>query len=304
MNLTDELIIERLNSINEDKMTEDIIIPLYKKKFEGKFHEFEFTGGKKGTEEGCDIVYYEVTHDTAAKEYTGIQVKQGDITSSKNPNTGIAAIEIQAAQAFSKKIDNIKDKAIFYIKTFVILTTGDVLPDARSKIVDRFNDKNIRFIVGRDIAKWIREVYSLEFISYFNIQEKEVPQKSLSPTQSIVEYLETNFPSQVESIQKSFRPYGAKSIESRIIILLLEKGRSKIYNIAREAERTIEAIEDCIREMREEDLVDADEDGIYLKTNIFNDYTYLKDEGIDRIEKLGYSNEVDINAIMGRLMRV
>jgi hypothetical protein len=180
MNISEKEIIKLLESIDEDKMTENFIVPVYKKKFSGKYFDVEFTGGKKKSEQGCDIIYYEKTHDTKAKEYSGIQVKQGNIDTSKDQNTGIASITIQAQQAFTRAINHVSDKTKYFIKTFIVLTTGEILPDARAYIVDHFKDKSIRFIEGETIAKWIREVFQKEFIDFFKISPKVTQNKVVS----------------------------------------------------------------------------------------------------------------------------
>lgn len=303
MKLDEIMIIEKLDSLDEDLMTCDILIPLYSKRFKGRFHEIEFSGGKKGTEQGCDITYYEITPDTKAKEYTGIQVKQGNIDSSKNHNTGIAAISIQAEQAFSKQIDNTKDKAKYFIKTFIILTTGDILATARATIVDQFSKKNIRFIDGKEISKWITECYLDEFIDYFSLDDiDEDEEEELDPVEVIVEYIGEKYSRNIKELRKSFIPYGSHSTISEIIIFLIENGRSKPFDIARELESSKEYIEEKIVEMMRDDIIDGDEDGVSVVSDHFSDYSMIKDEAIKRIDKLGYDSDDIIDEVMAKLI--
>lgn len=297
-------ILERLNSIDEDKMTNEIIVPMYKKVFYNKYFDIEFTGGRKKSEQGCDITYYEVTADTKSKEYSGVQVKQGNIDSSKNHNTGISAITIQAQQAFTKDVVNIGDKKKYKIKAFIILTTGEILPDARSYIVDNFSDKIIRFLDGHKIAKMISECYLKEFINYFKIDTTKVKTKiASSPVNLIVDYLEEEFSEDIDNLQKSFRPIGPKSTSAEIIKYLIENGTSKEFLIARELDTNIDYIKDSIRELVSQDIVEGDEDGIKMATSYFDDYPYIKGEAEKRIKKLGYENEVNIEEVMNRIIK-
>ena len=59
--LSDEGILEKLNSLTEDEMIEKVVLPLYRKRFHGKFHNIEFNGKDKREDGGIDILYYEIT---------------------------------------------------------------------------------------------------------------------------------------------------------------------------------------------------------------------------------------------------
>lgn len=303
MKLDERTIVEKLDSLNEDAMTKDIIVPLYQKRFRDKFYEIEYSGGKKASEQGCDITYYEITPDTKAKEYTGIQVKQGNIDSSKNLNTGISAISIQAEQAFSREIDNTKDKAKYFIKTFIILTTGEILPNARVTIVDQFAKKNIRFINGKELSKWIIECYHDEFIDYFNMEDAaDDDSDEVDPIDIILDYLNENYLEEIMELRKSFYPYGSHSTISEIIIFLLENGTSKPFEIAREIESSKEDVEEKIKEMLNDDIIEKDEDGISVISRHFNDYEMIKHEAMNRLRKLGYDPEELIDDIMKKII--
>jgi hypothetical protein len=302
MRFNEKTIIEKLESLNEDIMSRDVIVPLYKRRFKGKYHEIEFTGGNKVTEQGCDVTYYEITHDTKAKEYTGVQVKQGNIDSSKNPNTGIASISIQAEQAFTKKMYNTKDKTSYYIKTFVILTTGNVLPVARSIIVDKFAEKNIRFIEGKEIAKWIAESYEDEFADYFHLMDSVVELKELDESEVVVNYIREKHNKSVIELRKSFTPYGFNSKISKIIIFILENGKSTAFEIAKGLGRRKESIEEELKELISEKIVDVDEEGFGVSSESFSEYLIIKEESLNRIEQLGYDSEKLIDEVMEALI--
>jgi hypothetical protein len=303
MRLDEGIIIEKLNSITEDKMTEEIILPLYQKKFKGKYFDIEFTGGKKGSEQGCDIIYYEITHDTKAKEYSGIQVKQGNIDSSKK-QTGIAAISIQAEQAFMKEINNTNDKTKYYIKTYIILTTGEILPTARATITDHFAQKNIRFINGKEIVQWIIEIYYDEFIDYFKIKDDDTENDddSTDPCDIIIDYLMLKYSKEIRELKKSFQPYGSRSNASLIIRYLLENGTSKPYTIARGIEINKEYVEEKISELIGEEIIQIAEDGVFVESDYFTYYSILRDKAEKRIEQLGYSVDEIIDSIMTKII--
>jgi hypothetical protein len=113
--LNDEVILKQLNEYGEDEMIEKVILPLYKKRFKGKFHSIEFTGKNKVEDGGVDLLYYEVKADTKSRSYAGVQVKQGAVNTGKGAN-GIAAIGIQAQQAFTKPIADTTDKKTYKIQ--------------------------------------------------------------------------------------------------------------------------------------------------------------------------------------------
>lgn len=98
MYLSDELIMEKLNSLSEHKMAKDIFVPLLKKK---GLKGVKFTGGQ--SEEGIDVEYYEKSIADNVKLYTGIQFKQGDITySSRGSNRTVKEIKTKLKKLFQK----------------------------------------------------------------------------------------------------------------------------------------------------------------------------------------------------------
>jgi hypothetical protein len=165
----DEDIIAHLDSISEDEMVKQVIVPLYRKRFK-TFKKVEFSGKDKREDDGIDITYYEIGRETKLKEYGGVQAKQGTINTGKGAN-GIAAIGLQAQQAFNKPIANVEDKKTYRIHGYTVLTTGDIQPKARAQIVDQFEHKSIRFVDGKTLSEWIRESWLTEFIALFGSPE-------------------------------------------------------------------------------------------------------------------------------------
>ena len=130
MYLSDELIMEKLNSLSEHKMAKDIFVPLLKKK---GLKGVKFTGGQ--SEEGIDVEYYEKSIADNVKLYTGIQFKQGDITySSRGSNRTVKEIKNQAEEAFSKDIYEVNSGGVHHLFRFIVATTGIINENARKMI--------------------------------------------------------------------------------------------------------------------------------------------------------------------------
>ncbi|TGL35930.1 hypothetical protein EHQ52_03960 [Leptospira koniambonensis] len=302
MSINDEEIIESLNSFTENEMIDKILIPLYQKRFANKFYEIENTGKNKQEDQGIDITYYELSTDIKNRVYTGIQVKQDDITTGSGQN-GIANIINQATQAFSKPVHTVKDKNIYYIKTFKILTTKGILPKARAKIVDQMKDKNIEFIVGSDLIQWVRESFLEEFIKLFpNLGSNEIESdEDLSPFDLIVDYLKQNFEEQIDTVKNSLRPLDGES--KNIIFAVVAYRLNNPYEIAKHVGSSKSYIQDCIEGLRSDNLLDYDEDGeIILKTNDFSDIDELIEQAEERIKQLGYEKELNGIEIIERLV--
>lgn len=295
-------ILNELNTLSEDQMIEMVIMPLYKKKFKGIFHDLEFSGKDKREDEGIDIQYYEKSHDTKAKEYSGIQVKQGDINTSKGAN-GIAAISIQAQQAFQKRICNTKEKSDYRIRTYVILTSGEITAKARGKIVDQFKDKSIRFIDGKTIAEWVRESYLEEFIHIFNLstEEEEEDDEDITPLEAVIGYLEENYEDEIDEIKDSLNTLGR--YKNRIIKALMIESPQKTFSIAKAIGLSLSSVDEEIRSLIDEDLIDGDEDGVSINEKLVGGWSVLKNEAEERIDTLGYSDEVSIEDVVDFLFK-
>lgn len=297
--MNDAEILKCLNDMSEYEMIEEVIIPLYEKRFSKQFFDIEFSGKDKKEDQGIDITYYEFSPDTKAKEYSGIQVKQGDINTGKGAN-GIAAISIQAQQAFTKKIPNVKDKNSYYIKTYIILTTGDIKAKAREQIVDQFKDKNFRFINGKTLVEWIKANYLNEFMSKFNIvdDDDEIDEDE-SPIESVVSFLEAEYKKDIKEIKASFK--ALDSYKCKIVRELMIDYPLKGFAIAKNIGIAKSSIEYELDELVREDVLEVDEDGYYIKDSNFGNWSAILQGAELRIDQLGYDSEIEIEEIVDSL---
>lgn len=300
--MNDAEILKCLNDISEDEMIEKVIIPLYQKKFSKRFYDIEFTGKDKKEDQGIDITYYEISPDTKAKEYFGIQVKQGDINTGKGAN-GIAAISVQAQQAFTKKIPNVKDKSSYYIKTYIILTTGDIKAKAREQIVDQFKDKNFRFIDGKTLVEWIKATYLSEFMSKFDIEDEEDEEdEDKSPIESIISFLDDEFRKEIKEIRASFK--ALDNYKCRIIRELMIESPLKGFTIAKKIGISKSGIEAEFAELVREDVLSVDEDGYCIEYSNFGNWNAVLQGAESRIDQLGYDTEIEIDQIVDGLFHL
>lgn len=298
--MNDKTIIECLDALSEDEMIEKVIIPLYKKRFKGRFKDIEFSGKNKSEDQGIDITYYEISPDTKAKEYTGIQVKQGDINTSKTAN-GIAAISIQAQQAFSKGIPNVKDKNNYYIKTYVILTTGEIKAKARGQIVDQFKDKNFRFIDGDTLVDWIKGNFYTEFSKMFKMEEDEEPIDNETPLENITSYIMKESGQILEDIQDSM--YTLSSWEQDIVRVLMKSDKDLTqFEIAKKLGQTMNNIQEELKNLLNQRLIDSDEEGFYMNYNVFGNWLHIVEIAEKRINQLDYHDKVDISDLIDELI--
>ena len=298
----EDLIREKLDSLSEDAMTTDILVPLYKKRFSKAFFEIEFTGGSRNDDQGIDLTYYELTQDTSQRAYTGVQVKQGEINTGKSAN-GIASIINQATQAFAKRICDPKTKNEYRIRTFKILTTGDIIPRARVQIVDQFKDKNIEFINGKDIAKWINESYSAEFLAHFKIPfgAPTVPSVDEKPINVVAEFIESEFLNELDEIRASLKPLD--SFGRRIVWTIISNRICTPYQIAKHLSSSKQLVEDSIGELRQDGILDFDDQGeLYINVEGFESYDPLFEAADKRIHDLGYASELDAEDVLQLLI--
>jgi len=169
--LDDEIIIEKLNTLNEHKMAEKIFVPLLKKI---GLHGVKFTGGSD--EHGIDIEYFEISQPEGDRQYVGVQFKKGSISYKSGGGSGsIKEITNQADEAFEKTIKDYNTGGQFFIHRFVVATTGTISKSAITKINEHRSTGNIshRHITYWDkeyLAKLIRNHWHDEFIDYFHIE--------------------------------------------------------------------------------------------------------------------------------------
>ena len=219
MYLSDELIMEKLNSLSEHKMAKDIFVPLLKKK---GLKSVKFTGGQ--SEEGIDIEYYENSMADNVKLYTGIQFKQGDITySSRGCNGTVKEIKNQAEEAFSKDIYEVNSGGVHHLFRFIVATTGIINENAR-KMINKAKTKgdqtHISYWDSEKLAEDIRSFYEEEFIEYFDINEEENEQKVWNE-ESIVttDYIKDNYEELIKKSNKCMRIFSSSQKEIIIAII-------------------------------------------------------------------------------------
>lgn len=219
MYLSDELIMEKLNSLSEHKMAKDIFVPLLKKK---GLKGVKFTGGQ--SEEGIDVEYYEKSIADNVKLYTGIQFKQGDITySSRGSNRTVKEIKNQAEEAFSKDIYEVNSGGVHHLFRFIVATTGIINENAR-KMINKAKTKgdqtHISYWDSEKLAEDIRDFYEKEFIEYFDINEEENGQKVWNE-ESIVttDYIKDNYEELIKKSNKCMRIFSVSQKEIIIAII-------------------------------------------------------------------------------------
>jgi hypothetical protein len=297
--LSDEVILEKLNSFTEDEMIEKVVLPLYRRRFQGKFHKIEFSGKDKREDGGIDILYYELTADTNNKRYAGVQVKQGAINTGKGAN-GIAAITIQAQQAFNKPIYDTADKREYRLASYVLLTTGEIQPKARASIVDQFEHKPIDFIDGKQLCGWIRDSYKDEFTALLGDGEEkdEGEDESLSPAEIVAQYVEQSHDSDLDDIHKTLQTLG--TFEKKIVRDLMINGSGTTFAIAKRLGKRQSLLEEPLSDLVAEGVLDVDDDGYYLAASA-DELNRVRDAIEKRIAKLGYEGELEFTDVMDHL---
>lgn len=207
MYLSDEFIMEKLNSLQEHKMAKDIFVPLLKKK---GLSGVKFTGGSD--EEGIDIEYYEESNADSTKQYAGIQFKKGDITySSRGSNGTVRDLENQAEEAFSKDICDVNSGGVNHISRFIVATTGEINENARKRINKAKNhgeQTNISYWDSSKLANDIRNYYLEEFIEYFGIDdEEEIEEFDYDENIVTTDYIEENYTTLVANANKCVKTF-------------------------------------------------------------------------------------------------
>lgn len=294
--MRDEDILTHLDSLSEDEMVEQVIVPLYRKRFK-TFKKVEFTGKDKREDDGLDITYYEIGRETKLKEYGGVQVKQGTINTGKGAN-GIAAIGIQAQQAFNKPIANVEDKKNYKIQGYTVLTTGDIQPKARAQIIDQFEHKTIRFVDGKTLCEWIRESWLTEFTAIFGSPVTPEEDDSEEPLDAVLEHLRKKCRKEISEIEGIYSVVDGS--QQGIFKALMVLGTAKAVKIAAFVQRKVYHVEPDLDAMCREDLISADEEGFWL--NVFGTaWDRIRSEAEERIELLGYSGEIEVSDVVEEL---
>lgn len=299
--LTDETILKVLNDFSEDEMTEKVILPLYKKRFKGKFQGIEFTGKNKVEDGGVDLLYYEIKADTKSKSYSGVQVKQGAINTGKGAN-GIAAISIQAQQAFNKPINDTADKKTYRIHSYVLLTSGEIQAKARAQIVDQFEHKPIDFVDGKALCEWIRESFLDEFndiLKAAGVESEEEEEEELSPLATVETYVQDKYETEIDDITATINTISTG--QAKIYKALMLLGSATTFEIAKHLGRKSTFIEDDLDYLLGEDVITSDEGGYEIKASA-DEWRTVSKAIAKRIGQLGYDDgTVSVEEVMEEL---
>jgi hypothetical protein len=300
--LNDDALLEFLKSLSEDEMIEKVILPLYQKRFRGKFHVIEFSGKDKREDGGVDLTYYEKTVDTKTKRYAGVQVKQGAINSGKGAN-GIAAIAIQAKQAFMKAIHDTTDKKEYRMQTYTLLTTGEIQARARATIVDEFEHEPIDFIDGKMLCEWIRESFESEIMALLKAAGREPvevdDEEDLSPAETVAEYVRDHFKEDIEDIRATLNTLG--SFRQKIVLDLMLHKSGTAFVIAKRLGYTTSMIEDDFTYLAGEGVIGFD-DGGYVMEESANESNRVTSAIESRIQKLKYEEDVSVEEVFEMLI--
>lgn len=213
MYLSDDFIMEKLNSLPEHKMAKDIFGPLLKKiGLEG----VKFTGGPG--EEGIDLEYYEKSTADDTKQYAGIQFKKGDITySAKGTNGTVKEIKNQAEEAFAKDICEVNSGGVNHLSRYIVATTGEINENAR-KMINKAKNKgeqtNISYWDKSKLANDIRNYYLDEFVDYFDVTEEEDIQDYYTEECIVTEeYFRENYAELISNCEKCMRIFSWRQSE-------------------------------------------------------------------------------------------
>lgn len=219
MYLSDEFIMEKLNSLPEHKMAKEIFVPLLKKM---NLKGVKFTGG--ADEEGIDIEYYEESNADNIKQYAGVQFKKGNITySSRGTNGTVKDIKNQAEEAFTKDICDVNSGGVTHISRFIVATTGDINENARkmiNKAKTRGEQTNISYWDCSKLADDIRNYFEEEFIEFFEVDEIESEEELTSEDYIVTEdYIEENYGTLIVKCNKCLKilSYSQRDIINEII---------------------------------------------------------------------------------------
>lgn len=268
MYLSDEFIMEKLNSLQEHKMAKEIFVPLLKKM---GLNGVKFTGGFD--EEGIDIEYYEKSYADNTKQYAGIQFKKGDITySSRGTNGTVKDLKNQAEEAFSKDICDVNSGGVNHISRFIVATTGEINENARkmiNKAKNRGEQTNISYWDSSKLADDIRNNYLEEFIEYFGIDdEEEIEEFDYEENIVTIDYIEENYATLVANANKCVKTLSRmqRGIVKAIINYYFETDSSiiTIGDLLYELEMQESTIRDDLIDLQRFGNIDIDDDEISL----------------------------------------
>ena len=110
-----------LRKLSEDRLREEVLIPLFKKM---KLSDvIEYHGGV--SEKGKDIIFYE-KDSFDNRIYTGVVLKKGNITGSASGSGGAMTILNQIQQTFHNPYTNIYELKELIIDKCIVITSGEI----------------------------------------------------------------------------------------------------------------------------------------------------------------------------------
>lgn len=134
---------------NEIKFTVEVLLPLFRNM---GFIDVRYNHGKR--EFGKDVTFSEIDKFSVRRNY-GVQVKAGDV--SGESGSDIDKIIAQTEDAFSMPYINTTSRERRYISDFIIAISGRFTENAKDKIIEKINRRNLYFL---DIDK-IQELLTL-----------------------------------------------------------------------------------------------------------------------------------------------
>lgn len=263
--LSDEFIIEKLNTLNEHKMAKEIFVPLLRKK---GLRGVKFTGGTD--EQGIDIEYYELSCADNSKQYAGIQFKKGDISySSRGKNGTVKEIKNQAEEAFGKDICEVNSGGVNHISRFIVATTGDINENAR-KFINRAKNRgeqtNISYWDSNRLSDYIRENFIDEFMVYFELDEDGDYQEVESDDDYIVNenYIYENYVQLIDECKRCIKMFSSsqRRIVEAVVNYYFENDSCGIVigDLLYFLETQEESIKDDLIDLQRIDCIDIDDD--------------------------------------------
>lgn len=277
--MTENQILDYLNSLQEHKMAKDIFVPVMKKM---GLKGVKFTGG--ASEQGIDIEYYELTEPEKHKSYVGVQFKKGNLSySAHGTKNSIKEIKNQAEEAFEKGIPDENSATTHYIGRFIVATTGIINNPARdfiNKAKAKGQDRRINFWDGEKLAEYINEYWINEFVNYFNICEDNEEDEVELPNVINEEYILDNYSELIRDCKKVKATISG--LEWDILLAVVDKG---IFE-----DNSVVSLSDILFELgKSEDQIN------YELINLVRKLEYLSIDD-NQVHLCGYASKLEILA--------
>lgn len=139
--------LQMLSRLSEKDLTKKFLIPLYESDGMG-CKNVQYT--HKHLEFGKDVIYYK-DDEYGRRIYTVVQVKKTKITSKDKGN-----ILAQITEAFGEQFNDSSDHKKKSIDKFVLLTSDEILEDAKQSISSSLRgnnfDRNVTYIEGKQLV--------------------------------------------------------------------------------------------------------------------------------------------------------